>query len=145
MGNNVNSCFAFRLFPVKADSLGDIIVKMGVTEVRLKIKNPRNPSKAYEGKFLVDSGATYTVVPSSILKKLGVKPHGEEEFSLADATHIKRKIGSVLYEYEGVERAAPVIFGEKGDSNLLGIFTLEALGLTLDPLKRTLHKAVLRL
>jgi len=37
------------------------------------------------------------------------------------------------------------LFGEKGDSLLLGAFTLEALGLTLDPLKRTLHKALLRL
>jgi hypothetical protein len=34
--------------------------------------------------------------------------------------------------------AADVIFGEKGDSNLLGAFTLEALGLSLDPLRREL-------
>ena len=33
---------------------------------------------------------------------------------------------------------ADVIFGEKGDSILLGAFTLEALGMTLDPLKREL-------
>ena len=31
-----------------------------------------------------------------------------------------------------------MIFGEKGDSNLLGAFTLEALGLSLDPLRREL-------
>lgn len=35
--------------------------------------------------------------------------------------------------------------GEKEDSQHLGVFTLEALGLTLDPLKRSLHKAILRL
>ena len=33
---------------------------------------------------------------------------------------------------------ADVIFGEKGDHELLGAFTLEALGLVLDPLKREL-------
>jgi hypothetical protein len=32
-----------------------------------------------------------------------------------------------------------VIFGEPEDSNLLGAFTLEALGLALDPLRRELH------
>ena len=32
-----------------------------------------------------------------------------------------------------------MIFGEEGDSSLLGAFTLEALGLTLDPLKRELR------
>src|SRR3989344_1979655 len=118
---------------------------MGVTDIILKIKNPQNPKKVYESRFLVDSGASYTVVPQNELKKLGIKPQGIEEFSLADGKVIKRKVGSALYEYKGTERAAPVMFGEKGDSELLGIFTLEALGLSLDPLKRELYKATLRM
>lgn len=118
---------------------------MGMTDVRLIIKNPRQPEKQYQGEFLVDSGATYTVVPEQILQKLGVKPQREETFVLAGGTTIKRKVGSVLYEYQDREAAAPVLFGKKDDSKLLGIITLEALGLTLDPLKRTLHKALLRL
>lgn len=118
---------------------------MGVTEVSLKIKNPQRPSKVFEGNFLVDSGATYTVVPATELKKLGIKPQREETFSLADGRLIKRKVGSAMYEYEGVEAAAPILFGEKDDDMLLGAFTLEALGLTLDPLKRKLYKAILRM
>ncbi|MBI2404761.1 aspartyl protease family protein [Candidatus Gottesmanbacteria bacterium] len=118
---------------------------MGMTDVRLKIKNPQNPLKVYEGKFLVDSGATYTVVPSSVLKDLGIRPQRVESFVLADGSTINRKVGNAFFEFQGRESAAPVLFGEKGDTNLLGVFTLEALGLTLDPLKRTLHKALLRL
>lgn len=118
---------------------------MGITTVSLKVKNPQNPVKVFEGEFLVDSGATYTVVPASVLKKLNIKPQGEEAFSLADGRIIKRKVGSALYEYEGIERAAPILFGEKDDALLLGTFTLEALGLTLDPLKRKLYKAILRM
>src|SRR3989338_8441391 len=118
---------------------------MGITDTKLIIKNPQKPDKKYQGKFLVDRGATYTVVPTKILKKLGIKPQGEEEFSLADGTSIKRKVGTALYEYKGIERGAPVLFGEAGDDLLLGIFTLEALGLSLDPLKRKLYKATLRI
>ncbi|TSC66444.1 MAG: hypothetical protein CEO21_192 [Microgenomates group bacterium Gr01-1014_80] len=118
---------------------------MGATAVSLKVKNPAKPSKVFEGEFLVDSGATYTVVPETVLKRLGIKPDDEEKFSLADGRIIKRKVGSALYEYEGKQRAAPVLFGEKDDSLLLGTFTLEALGLTLDPLKRKLYKAILRM
>ena len=33
---------------------------------------------------------------------------------------------------------ADVIFGEEGDSNLLGATTLESLGLALDPIRREL-------
>lgn len=118
---------------------------MGMTTVTLKVKNPQDPSKVVEDAFLVDSGATYTVVPEDTLKKIGIKPAGEEQFSLADGRIIKRKVGSALYEYQGIERAAPVLFGEKDDSLLLGTFTLEALGLTLDPLKRKLYKGILRM
>lgn len=118
---------------------------MGMTQAVIKVKNPRNPSKTYEGEFLVDSGATYTVVPSGVLKKLGINPSGEEKFSLADGRIITRQVGNAIYEFEGVERAAPVLFGEKDDSPLLGTFTLEALGLTLDPFKRKLYKAILRM
>lgn len=118
---------------------------MGLTDVKLTVKNPRQPKEKYESTFMVDSGALYTVVPGKILKKLGIKPQREEEFSLADGTIIKRKVGSALYEYQGQETAAPVLFGEKEDAQLLGIVTLEALGLTLDPLKRTLQKDLLRL
>ena len=113
--------------------------------MQLTIKNPQNPKSSYIGTFLVDSGATYTVVPESVLKRLGIKPDREETFVLADGKLIKRKVGSALYEYQGIKSAAPVLFGEKHDSNLLGVFTLEALGLTLDPLKRQLYKALLRL
>jgi len=118
---------------------------MGMTTVTIKIKNPSSPRKVYENKFLVDSGATYTVAPQKELQKIGIKPIGEEEFSLADGRLVKRKVGNALFEYEGAQRAAPVLFGQKGDSLLLGTFTLEALGLTLDPFKRKLYKADLRL
>lgn len=67
---------------------------MGMTEVRLKVKNPQYPSKTFEGKFLVDSGATYTVVPKADLKKLGIGPSGQEEFSLADGRTVTREVGS---------------------------------------------------
>lgn len=118
---------------------------MGIVQISLKVKNPQAPKKVFEGEFLVDSGATYTVVPKEILKKLGIKPQREEKFSLADGRIIKRKVGNALYEFKGIEAAAPVLFGEKDDSLILGMFTLEALGLTLDPLKRKLYKAILRM
>jgi clan AA aspartic protease len=118
---------------------------MGLTDVQLKIKNVKDLSKVFEGKFLVDSGAIYSVVPEDELKRLGIKPTHQETFSLADATHVKREIGYAMYEFDGHEAPAPVIFGKKGDSLLMGVLTLEALGLVLDPLQRKIHKAHLRM
>jgi len=118
---------------------------MGITRVDLIVK------KSYEGKsaetvtFLVDSGAVYSVVQGEVLKRLGIRPHRTRRFHLADGQTIERKIGDAYFEYKGVGGAASVVFGEPGDSNLLGATTLEALELVLDPFKRELRPMTLSL
>lgn len=112
---------------------------MGITIVKTIIKNPEKPSNKIEEDFLVDSGAVYSVVPGEKLLKLGIKPHRKQSFVLADGTKIEREIGDAIFEIEGLRGAAPIVFGRKGDSLLLGAFTLEALGLVLDPFKRQLR------
>ena len=67
---------------------------MGITKVDVKIANPENPKKKVKGKFLVDSGASFTVIPAGMVKKLGLKPIYEREFVLADGKVVKRKIGT---------------------------------------------------
>lgn len=111
---------------------------MGLTVLQIEVGNPANPEVTEKLEFLIDSGAVYSVVPASILKRLGIKPLNEQEFRLADGSKITRKKGIALFKYEDRIGGADVIFGEKGDSVLLGTFTLEALGLALDPLRREL-------
>ena len=48
-------------------------------------------------------------------------------------------MGHALFRFKGNEGASPVIFGKKGDSTLLGVVSLEALGMILDPLRRELR------
>ena len=112
---------------------------MGLTVLRIQVGNPAKPKVTEELELLVDSGAIYSVVPSRILRKLGIRPLATQEFRLADGSAITRKKGIALFKYQGAVGGADVIFGEKGDSLLLGAFTLEALGLALDPLRRELH------
>jgi predicted aspartyl protease len=90
-------------------------------------------------KFLVDSGAIYSVVPARTLKKLGVKPHSRRTFVLVDGSEVTRQMGDAAFRLDGRQGASPVIFGEKGDSALLGAVTLESLGVLLDPLRRELR------
>lgn len=111
---------------------------MGMTYTRFKISNPATPRKFQEQKFLVDSGAIYTVAPGNILKKLGIKPHSRKVFTLANGETTERRIGDAIFEYRGHKAASPVIFGKAKDSNLLGTVTLESLGFILDPLQREL-------
>lgn len=116
---------------------------MGLTSVTLEIKNAYRPKKTLKGQFLVDSGAMFTVLTEEMVRKLELKPEFEREFSLADGTTIKRKVANAFVKYQGIQSSSPVILGEKEDSPLLGVLTLEALGLALDPLKRKLYPAKL--
>ncbi len=111
---------------------------MGLTTLKIDVGNPAAPDVAVTLEFLLDSGAVYSVVPTPILEKLGIKPLATQEFRLADGSTIARKKGGALFKYKERVGVADVIFGEEGDSVLLGAFTLEALGLSLDPLRREL-------
>jgi clan AA aspartic protease len=113
---------------------------MGLTHLDIEIANPSNPDVTRTLEFLIDSGATYSVVPAEILGELGIKPIGEQVFRLADGSKVTREKGVAVFRYKDDVGGADVIFGEEGDYNLLGAFTLEALGLGLDPFKRELVK-----
>jgi predicted aspartyl protease len=112
---------------------------MGLTYVRASVINPADPKKKFHLRFLVDSGAVYSVVPKSHLRKLGITPRGSKTFTLADGTEISRKYGHAVFVLKDAEGASPVIFGEQGDNTLLGMVSLEALGYILDPFRRELR------
>jgi len=112
---------------------------VGFTHIDLDIGRPPNPETWQTVRCLVDSGAIYTVVPGALLQSLGIEPIGEQQFRLANGDIIVRKKGIAAFRYGERIGGADVIFGEEGDANLLGAFTLEALGLSLDPLRRELR------
>jgi predicted aspartyl protease len=110
---------------------------MAITFLKARVINPERPKRSRECEFLVDSGVVYSVVPQSILKKLGIKPTSFREFILANGEVVKKPIGNAYFGYEDQVGAAPVVFGDE-DVFLLGATTLEALGLILDPIRRQL-------
>lgn len=98
-----------------------------------------NPARARRGltlSFLLDSGATYTVIPSAVLESLGVEPVKERTFILANGQPIKRRIGEARITFQDESATCVVMFGEEGDNALLGVTTLENLGLIFDPIRQ---------
>ena len=112
---------------------------VGLTHQSLKVKASRKSRKAITVRFLIDSGAVYSLVPAKQLESLKVEPYKTLDFALTDGSLVTRKVGDAHFEYRGRGGAAPVIFGENGDQPLLGATTLESLGLVLDPFRRELH------
>jgi clan AA aspartic protease len=111
---------------------------MGITTISATLTSLDKKKKA-SGKFLVDTGAAYTVVPKGMAEKLALKPTKTQEFSLADGTIVKRKLSHAMVEINGGKAPSTVVIGEKGDSALIGVITLENMGLMVDPFKRKLR------
>jgi clan AA aspartic protease len=87
---------------------------------------------------LVDTGATYTRVPRSILQRLGHAPEEERGFILADGREVTYGLSWVAVRIEGRVHPTPVVFGDEGTEPLLGVVTLEESGLGVDAVSRRL-------
>ena len=110
---------------------------MGLTHVEGLLTGPTG--KQVRVRFLVDSGATYTLVPAQESQLLELRPKRTVVFSLADGTQIERSVSECHLSLPEGEGHTPVILGEPGDEALLGAITLEELGLVLNPFTRKLQ------
>ena len=110
---------------------------MGLIYVEGTVTGPTG--KEAKLKFLVDSGATYTLVPYDAWRAIGLEPSDSVTFTLADGTGVERKVSDCHITLPQGQRQTPVILGEEGDEALLGIVTLEELRLILNPFTRQLQ------
>ncbi len=94
---------------------------------------------------LVDTGASYTLVPSSILDELGIERLRSRVFSLGDGSKQELSTGVVEIELDGSTSPATVVFGPDNGKILLGAMALETLGLAADAKNRRLIPAELTL
>ena len=109
---------------------------MGITYIDGTVSGPGGSRSL---TFLVDSGAMYTLLPYDVWRAIVIAPKRSVSLSLADGTQIERSVSECHIALSVGEGHTPVIMGEPGDEALLGVVTLEMLGLVFNPYTRTLH------
>ena len=109
---------------------------MGLMQVAGRVKRPDGRGAEVRVRFLVDTGALYTVLPERVWRRLRLKATSAAEFDLADGTVIVRALSEARFEIARRTGTSPVILGERDDAPLLGAVTLETLGLMVNPLTR---------
>ena len=110
---------------------------MGTFSVQLQVGDPSG--QRFEAiDAMVDSGATYTVLPASLLERLGVDAHATRRFTLADGSRVERRFGRTWIGIDGKADVSPVVFWDEESLPLLGAVTLEILSLGIDPVNRRL-------
>jgi len=111
---------------------------MGVFTVKLTIWNPAQPSRSEEIEAMVDTGASYSWISASRLAGLGIRPARRMAFRTIEGKMIEREVAAVFVKVDGYMGGDNVVMAEKGDTEVLGAFTLEGLGLAADPVKKVL-------
>jgi len=107
---------------------------LGFVRVKAKVWNVESLENVKEITLLAGTDAIYTVLPESFLKSLGVKSIGKRKFKLANNQIIEKEVGIIGIEINGVKTYTIAVFDDE-NVYLLGVVTLEELGLEVDPIK----------
>ena len=91
-----------------------------------------------ELEALVDTGATYTVLPTNVLSQMGVEQEDIRRFELADNQIVEYPVGQIRVRLDGRELITLAVFAPADTTPLLGATTLETFGLGVDPVGRKL-------
>ena len=113
---------------------------MGFVYASTEVTSILGGEGSYTMPFLVDTGATDSIIPANELDKLGIKREGKRNYELADGTVVSYDVGYAFLCVNGEKVAANVVFGEENSEPLLGVTVLESAGFIVDPVHQTLKK-----
>ena len=104
---------------------------MGTFNVTLEVGHP-DGGETVGVSVMVDTGATHTMLPGSLLAQMRIQPMLEKSFSFASGSEALFGVGFCRIVWQGDAAICPVIFGPE-DQYLLGATTLEIFDLAVEP------------
>ena len=104
---------------------------MGFIHVDVWVSNPSTPETSEEIRVLVDTGATLSVLPASLLERLGILRMDSQRFR-SSGNVVTRDVGAVTMHYDGASGGVTAAFGDD-DPPIMGLTSLLTMGLEVDP------------
>ncbi len=106
---------------------------MGYVRVKGIIANPFRRELKLEIEFIADTGAIYTMIPRYIADKLELDITDRRKFRIASGEVVEYPVAEAYIVIEGKGVTSLVVVGPNEVVPLLGVTTLELLGLQVDP------------
>jgi len=113
---------------------------VGHVNVALKLSNPLDPSKNVETTALVDTGATFTIVPRQVFENLQLTVTGKRKVRTASNMETLEE-SFVAVEIKGDQTVTLILISNTLEKILIGVITLESLALTVNPTTGKLEEA----
>jgi predicted aspartyl protease len=109
---------------------------MGTFYHAITLFGPQGASETVQA--LVDTGALFSVAPTPLLKRLGIRPFRTMPVRFANGQTETWPVGQVEAELLGRRMPILCLFGTADVPALIGAHALEAFLLMVDPVERTL-------
>ena len=113
---------------------------MGLVEVSVFLANPDSNLKI-EVSALVDTGVTLTVLPRKVANSLKILPKSKSSVMTAGGP-VGIDISSAEIEIGGKKEIVRIAISDIIDKVLIGVTTLEILGLSVDPVTGQLKESM---
>lgn len=109
---------------------------MGSFHAQLQVGKPNNgPTETVSA--LVDTGATFSMIPASMLQRLGIEPNEPRLFRISTGEIVEYMTGDAFFLAQGRKSSGKVVFGPE-NHYVMGATTLESLQLIVDPVHQRL-------
>ena len=102
---------------------------------------PRDGSRFQRVIAAVNPGRSYSSMPSTLLEMLGVDPEWTDLFEDAYGKQVECSVAEVRVRVDDRERTTVCVFGLADSQPVLGKYTLDGLGLTVDEANNSLVPA----
>ncbi len=116
---------------------------MGSFTAKLRVWNPAAPQKAEEIEALVDTGAALSWIRRERLERLEIPAFKRMGFRAIDGSIVERDVAAVWVASNGFTAPDEVVIAERNDMEVIGVHTIEGLGLAADPLQKKLIPSVM--
>ena len=109
--------------------------------VTVTVMHPEHRERSADVYFLIDTGATYVVLPPDIVHGLGLEIRMRRRMMLANGELGTWGLGDVRLRLNGEEHTTTFLAGPPGCRALFGAYGLELFWLTVDPVHQRLVEA----
>jgi predicted aspartyl protease len=106
--------------------------------VQAFVANPTRPDRRLGVELVVDTGATYTLLPDEIVGHLELATPWQRTATLASGEDMTFPMGQVLMRLNGEEMSTVFLAGPPGCQGLIGAVTLGEFALAADPVHQRL-------
>ena len=113
---------------------------MGHVTTKVTITNPDESGRSQHVDALVDTGATFTVIPRRLADELSLPITGQRRVRTANGEAALDSARAIV-QINGQSEINPVLVSDTLDRVLIGVITLETLSLTVDPTTGELNEA----